>query len=341
MLLFFVTAGAEALSLIMERWIPVVYRVYYLFAAIQVSVMGAGLIYLFTSRNIINERNSAKSLLLFGSIWLLLSSIFAQWKDIFTAVQIPALIMVLSSIVYILFNFLDKRRFQDVEQISVCSWCRRDNESAPSKCQYCDNAKFVLTHPSSTYPRVFQRIFRGHNFAHFFLMFALYLFLLMNLYVWDTWLNTDYIESEGGQEISGTGWMEDPNKNDWSIRPEIRLFSPLHTAAGGMALIGGGVYSYVTWQLAIRKQTGKFDYSQGFFNIYIAFGAFVLGQGGLISGYGIPTLYIAEVISVAFMYYGFLESDKLTKDKLLKALNISWIWKRGSDKKSKVNNSLD
>lgn len=43
---------------------------------------------------------------------------------------------------------------------------------------------------------------------------------------------------------------------------------------------------------------------------------------------GLGTLNISEVISVTFMYFGFLESDTISKDKFFAIFDVSWIWKK-------------
>ena len=326
MFLFCITAGAEAFSLIYGSWNSIVYRTYYLFAAIQVSLMGGGLLYLFTSRNIINERNSGKASIIFGIVWVLFSALFIERSPIFYAVLIPALIITLGGILYQLVNFIDKARFRNAERVNICFNCRTYQSIESTTCVNCGNAKFVTSNQSSAYTSFYQRLFRGHNFSHMFLGMAIYLFILMNLYVWTLPLNTTVLKT-GGQ-VSGTAWQMDPTKNAPSDRAIIRLFSPLHTVPGAIALIGGGVYSYISWQLSIRRFEGHFKPMTGIFNIYIAFGAWSLGLGATLSGFGLGTLYFSEVISVTFMYLGFLESDQISKDKFTKLFKFSWIWRK-------------
>lgn len=329
MLLFFITAGAEAVSLLVGKWNPLVYRMYYLFAAIQVSLMGGGLIYLFTTHNVINERNSAKASIIFGSIWVLFSNLFLQRDQIFLAVLIPGLILVLGGILYIIASNLDRYRFRNSDKVLLCLNCRKEypiiNYEWP---EWLKSKRVVEVNQSSSYSSFYQRVFRGHNFAHFFIGMAIYLFLLMNLYVWTLPLNEGLLST--GKEVSGTAWQKNASASEATLenRALIRLFSPLHTVPGAVALIGGGIYSYISWQRFIKKSKGKFEPMNGIYNIYIAFGAWVLGLGATLSGFGLGTLYISEVISVTFMYFGFLESDRISREKFLEIFDISWIWKK-------------
>ena len=138
-------------------------------------------------------------------------------------------------------------------------------------------------------------------------------------------LNINLLANSSGEEVSGLGWADTNNG-----RADIRLFSPLFTITGGLALIGGAFYSYYAWQRAIKKQTGSYSPKQGLFNIYLGVGALVLSIGGASSGFGISSLYISEVISVTLMYFGFLESDKLSVSKIWSALTLGWLRKRNT-----------
>ncbi|HKZ43363.1 MAG TPA: hypothetical protein VJ044_20560, partial [Candidatus Hodarchaeales archaeon] len=139
-------------------------------------------------------------------------------------------------------------------------------------------------------------------------------------------VNVQLLLSSGGEEVSGLGWQF----SDVEPRAVVRLFSPLFTITGGIALIGGAFYSYLTWQLSIRKQSGRFSLGTGFFNIYLGGGALVLAIGGAGSGFGYGTLYVSEIISVVLMYFGFLESDKISGRKLWNVLSLKWLRQRSN-----------
>jgi len=134
-------------------------------------------------------------------------------------------------------------------------------------------------------------------------------------------LDLNYLINSGGQEVAGHGWLSTSPDS----RPPIRLFSPLNTVPGALALIGGAAYSYITWQLAIKKQSGKFNLKRGLFNVYIGGGALALSIAGAMSGFGFGVLYLGEAFGVALMYFGFLESDKITLRKIVDILTLSWI----------------
>ncbi|MHA2306431.1 MAG: hypothetical protein ACXACU_13690, partial [Candidatus Hodarchaeales archaeon] len=92
----------------------------------------------------------------------------------------------------------------------------------------------------------------------------------------------------------------------------------------------------------LKKQKGAYEPKTGVFNIYIGGGALILAIGGTLSGFGISLtsllglealevifgsgiLYLAEAIGVTFMYFGFLESDKITWKKLISVFTLGWL----------------
>ncbi len=278
MFLFFITAGAEALALGIGEWIPVIYRLYYVLAAIQVPFMGAGVVYLFASRSVINEKNSAIALLLHGFPWVLFGLLFLPRSPVFWLILIPSGLMLGAAIIYLLLRGRSTR-VRDLWESRV----------------------------------------DGYVFAHIFIGFSVYVFIIMNFFAWTLPLNLELL-AKGG-EISGTGW----ELTNGDGRALVRLFSPLQTVPGGIALIGGGFYSYIAWQLSLIRN-GVRDFRIGFFNVLIAGGALVLGQGAFFSGFGYSTLYISETISVALMYLGFLMSDKVVKMKFFDAVTMRYLW---------------
>ena len=278
MLLFMITAGAEAYSLLIGHWDPLFYKFYYVLTGIQVSFMGGGVLYLFANRKMIRETNSWISLLLFGGMWSFFSMLwyFISKNQIFLLVFVPAVIMTFYGLLSLIFVFL-----------------RRDS-------------KFLLD---------------GMQFAHLFILFNVYIFILMVYQAIITPVNVDFLLNSNGHEVSGLAWQF----SDTEPRADVRFFSPLFTIPGGIALIGGAFLSYLLWQWGIKKQTGRFSPKTGVFNLYIGFGALVLSMGGAGSGFGLGTLYISEVISVVLMYFGFLESDKITYKKLKSVFTLGWL----------------
>ncbi len=283
MFLFMVTAGAEALSLFLGYWDPFVYIIYYVLASSQVAIMGCGALYLFASRDIINERNSGKAIVLFGITWTFFAFLFLMIYNasIFLWIFLPAFVITLVGVGY---------------------WIQIRLKS-PEKA-------FKIS---------------GMQFSHLFIIFTLYIFGLMLITALNAQLDIAYLMDSGGQEVAGKGWITDIAGSD---RATTRLFSPLNTVPGSIALIGGAFYSYFTWQRSIRKNTGSYDLSIGFFNIYIGVGALVLASAGTLSGFGFGVLYLGEAVGVVLMYFGFLESDKITWKKLVNVLTLSWIRNR-------------
>lgn len=277
---FLITSGAESWSLILGLWDPLIYKVYYVLASFQVAIMGAGALYLFASRNIINERNSGVALILFGCSWLLFSFIGQFGSPIFLWILIPAFLITLLGIFYSIQVIMSSKR-----------------EKSPS---------FNIS---------------GMWFSHLFILFTLYIFIFMVITAISAPLDLNLLLNSGGQEVAGSGWLSTLPDS----RPPIRLFSPLNTVPGSLALIGGAAYSYLTWQLAIKKRSGKFNLKKGLFNVYIGGGALVLSIAGAMSGFGFGVLYLGEALGVALMYFGFLESDKITLRKIVNILTLSWI----------------
>ncbi len=280
MLLFFVTAGFEALAVALQSWNPIIYKIYYVLAAVQVTFMGVGVLYLFGTRDIINGNNSHKALFIFSLIWFFFSLIFLSRSMVFLLILIPSTVFLLSSTLIFFLPTVNPIR----------EWWKR-----------------YLT---------------GINFAHLFLGFSLYITLIMTYFAIVTPVNLSILSH--GSEVSGLGWQQ---SDLGTGRALVRLFSPLHTVPGGIALIGGGFYSYYAWQRSIKKQLSHYEWKTGIFNLYIAVGALILGQGAFFSGFGLGTLYISEVISVFFMYFGFLESDRISKDKIVSLFRITHIIK--------------
>ncbi|MHA1214244.1 MAG: hypothetical protein ACTSR2_14230 [Candidatus Hodarchaeales archaeon] len=280
MFLFMITSGAETLSLFLGFWDPLVYRLYYVLAAFQVSIMGAGALYLFASRNIINERNAGKILVMFGIIWTFFSFIFQFRSSIFLWILIPASFLTLFGILY---------------------WIQIRLKGSKKP--------FELT---------------GIQFSHIFIIFTLYIFVLMTITAVNASLDLNYLLNSGGREVGGHGWLSDSS----GARAVVRLFSPLMTISGGIALIGGAFYSYLSWQRSVLEETGRFNLKNGIFNLYIGGGALVLAIGGLLSGFGFAILYLSEVIAITLMYFGFLESDRITMQKMVEFSTLRWLRNR-------------
>jgi len=74
----------------------------------------------------------------------------------------------------------------------------------------------------------------------------------------------------------------------------------------------------------------QFDYVFPIITSTISFLFFLDRSIATLADFALGTHYICEVISVTFMYFGFLESDRFAKEKFLSIFAISWIWKGGS-----------
>ncbi len=80
----------------------------------------------------------------------------------------------------------------------------------------------------------------------------------------------------------------------------VRLWSPLFTIPGSVALIGIAAYSYWRTRLAC--------------NAWIAAGALVVAAGGLLARFGVPwALYLGEFLGIALMFWGFVASRDIAK----------------------------
>ncbi len=75
----------------------------------------------------------------------------------------------------------------------------------------------------------------------------------------------------------------------------VRIWSPLFTVPGSLALIGIALYSF--WRTRLR------------FNLWIATGAIVAAGSGSLATFGATwALYLGEFLGIAFMFRGFLAS---------------------------------
>lgn len=81
----------------------------------------------------------------------------------------------------------------------------------------------------------------------------------------------------------------------------VRLWSPLFTVPGSIALIGIAAYSYWRTRLA--------------FNAWIAVGALVVAAGGALARFNLDpwVLYLGELVGITLMFWGFLKSQDLAK----------------------------
>ncbi len=82
--------------------------------------------------------------------------------------------------------------------------------------------------------------------------------------------------------------------------PSVRIWSPLFTVPGSLALIGIALISY--WRTRFS------------FNLWIAAGAIVVAGSGSLATFGVTwLLYLGELLGIALMFWGFLASREPAK----------------------------
>jgi len=87
-----------------------------------------------------------------------------------------------------------------------------------------------------------------------------------------------------------------------ALPDSVRIYSPLFTIPGSVALIGIAAYSF--WR------------SRLLFNLWIGIGAVIIAAGGSLARFGLSwALYIGEFVGIAVMFWGFLASQDLAKAK--------------------------
>ena len=85
-----------------------------------------------------------------------------------------------------------------------------------------------------------------------------------------------------------------------ALPDNVRIFSPLFTVPGSIALIGVAAYSY--WRSRLT------------FNLWIGIGALIVAAGGSLARFNVSwALYVGELVGIAVMFEGFLRSQDLAK----------------------------
>lgn len=94
-----------------------------------------------------------------------------------------------------------------------------------------------------------------------------------------------------------------------ALPDDVRIFSPLFTVPGSLALIGIAAYSF--WRTRLV------------FNLWIGIGAAIVAAGGSLARFDLPwALYIGELAGIAVMFWGFLASRDLAKAKAPSAQQV-------------------
>ncbi|HYY48230.1 MAG TPA: hypothetical protein VFA17_06050 [Thermoplasmata archaeon] len=86
-----------------------------------------------------------------------------------------------------------------------------------------------------------------------------------------------------------------------ALPADVRIFSPMFTIPGSAALIGVAAFSYWRTRLA--------------FNLWIGIGASIVAVGGSLARFDISSwaLYLGELLGIAVMFWGFLQSQDLAR----------------------------
>ena len=156
----------------------------------------------------------------------------------------------------------------------------------------------------------------GLQFSNLVLIFSCYIFLISIYFAFT--LPLDVTKLSTGAEVGG---------EPWGASAAVRLISPIFTISGALFIFLGSIYSYIKWQMAIKKQTGSFNSGVGIFNIYFAIGVIIFTTGGVFSRFGVSLLYITEIVGGIFMYFGFLESDKISLEMIMDIVTLRFLRK--------------
>lgn len=85
-----------------------------------------------------------------------------------------------------------------------------------------------------------------------------------------------------------------------AMSSSVRVFSPLLTIPGSLALIGGAAYSWIRTRAS--------------YNLFIALGTIVIAGAGGLARFGWPgALYLGEMLGLICLFYGFVRSLEYLK----------------------------
>jgi hypothetical protein len=96
-----------------------------------------------------------------------------------------------------------------------------------------------------------------------------------------------------------------------ALPDNVRIFSPMFTIPGSVALIGIAVYSY--WRTRLS------------FNLWIGIGGLIVAAGASLTRLDLSpwALYLGELLGIAVMFWGFLASQDLTRTKAAAPTQVS------------------
>lgn len=87
------------------------------------------------------------------------------------------------------------------------------------------------------------------------------------------------------------------------VSPGVRVLTPFFNVYGTLLLVGGAAYS--AWQF--YRRGGPRDRMVG--NVLIAAGGLAPAIGGTLSRFGLPGLYVGELVGAVLLYAGFLRAS--------------------------------
>ncbi|MFW9887570.1 MAG: hypothetical protein ACFFER_05270 [Candidatus Thorarchaeota archaeon] len=127
--------------------------------------------------------------------------------------------------------------------------------------------------------------------GHIYIIFAIILTLWMGAYAAVAVVDTDAFVA--GIAVAGHAMAQ-----------HVRNFSPLLSVTGGFLLIGGAFFSFLKTRFT--------------FNLWIALGGLAISVAGAVARGGVEfgnVLYIGEVIGVFLLTKGFVDSDKVIRER--------------------------
>lgn len=87
------------------------------------------------------------------------------------------------------------------------------------------------------------------------------------------------------------------------VSPGVRVLTPFFNVYGTLLLVGGAAYS--AWQF--YRRGGSRDRMIG--NVLIAAGGLAPAIGGTLSRFGLPGLYVGELVGAVLLYEGFVRAS--------------------------------
>lgn len=179
----------------------------------------------------------------------------------------------------------------------------------------------------------FERVqLTGFQFTNVVLVSSVIMFIFFVYFAFTT-VNSGYVLNKALETVITSVWGGSTNS-------VVRGFAPLFTVGASMYIFLGSIYSYILWQYGIRKSKGKFSLGTGLFNIYFALGVAIFVAGGSLQQLGVyAILYISELLGGILMYFGFLESDRLSMDMILDVVTLRFLHKQYQTSESVPNQS--